>query len=332
MRIVQTTGALKGWKAGEASIEEMAGKLRDAGYRGVDISFTGAMQKKDAVSRSLSLPDWRDRMKETREKLLKMDMPAVQSHAPFFNMLSPDLEGLDERMEMVNRSVEASGILGIPWVVMHPGTDYGDNRFRVNLKKNIEFFKPVLETAAFFHTGIAIENLFDTFHYPQGVAGSSEKTDRRGNHRLIPMRRFGANPEELMELADALSGEFPNVGICWDFGHANEAGLDHVKALKLLGRRIKVLHINDNLTVYDDHMTPFCGSVPWEQVFVCLKQIGYEGNFTYENIKFYSRLPEGLLDAALRYGREVAEYLVGVYEMAEREQQETSLSDSFLQE
>ena len=114
MRIVQTTGALKGWKAGEASIEEMAGKLRDAGYRGVDISFTGAMQKKDAVSRSLSLPDWRDRMKETREKLLKMDMPAVQSHAPFFNMLSPDLEGLDERMEMVNRSVEASGILGIP--------------------------------------------------------------------------------------------------------------------------------------------------------------------------------------------------------------------------
>lgn len=79
-------------------------------------------------------------------------------------------------------------------------------------------------------------------------------------------------------------------------------------------------------------MTPFAGSVPWEQVFVCLKQIGYEGNFTYENIKFYSRLPEGLLDAALRYGREVAEYLVGVYEMAEREQQETSLSDSFLQE
>ena len=45
-----------------------------------------------------------------------------------------------------------------------------------------------------------------------------------------------------------------------------------------------------------------------------LRKIGYDGCFTYENMKFFSRLPEELVEAALSYSLKVAEYLVSLYE------------------
>ena len=182
------------------------------------------------------------------------------------------------------------------------------------MKKNIEFYKPLLEIAEEYHTGIVIENLFDTYHYPLGVSGSSEKSDRRANNHMIAQRRFGTNPEELLELVDELSTDFNNVGICWDFGHANEAGLNQTECLQLLGKRIKALHVNDNFAVFDEHLTPFCGSIRWEEIMPQLRKIGYDGCFTYENMKFFSRLPEELVEAALSYSLKVAEYLVSLYE------------------
>ena len=77
-------------------------------------------------------------------------------------------------------------------------------------------------------------------------------------------------------------------------------------------KRIKSLHVNDNTAVFDDHLTPFCGSVIWEEIMPCLSRIGYEGSFTYENTKFINKLPEPLVDTALKYSLEVAEYLVGL--------------------
>ena len=310
MRIAQTTSACRRLAGGEPSPIEIAEKLALIGYTAVDFSFTDAA-KSNSVS-PLRQKDWKDWCRNARQQLQDMGMPGVQSHAPIFNFLSREVEQMDEKMEMTRRAVAASGLLGIPWVVIHPGTDYENNRCSVNLVKNREFFRPLLELAAQYQTGIAIENLFDTYHHPVGVSGSSETQNRRADHHLICQRRFGSYPEELLELADWLAEEYPNVGICWDFGHANEAGLDQVNALEMLGKRVKAIHVNDNTAVFDDHLTPFCGSVKWEEIMPCLQQIGYEGAFVYENTKFLARLPKELMEAALRYSLEVAIYLTGL--------------------
>lgn len=310
MKIAQTTSACSKYYGGYHALPQIAKRYAEIGYTGVDLSFTD-ITKENSLS-PLKESDWQDWAVKTGEAIQETGIRAVQSHTPIFNAFSSDIPGLEEKTELMKRAIAASGIIGIPWVVVHPNTDYCDNRYRVNLTKNQEFFKPLLEVAAKYNCGIAIENLFDTYHSPLGVKGSSEKSDRRVDHHLISQRRFGSNPEELLELTDALSMDFPNVGICWDFGHANEAGLGQVKSLEWLGHRVKALHVNDNQAVFDDHLTPFCGSIPWEEIMPCLNKIGYEGSFTYENIKFINRLPEPLVDAALDYSLKVARYLINL--------------------
>ncbi len=312
MRIAQTTAACRHLYTGRDGSLDIAARYAALGYTAVDFSFMDAA-KRDSVC-SLRQENWQNWAERAKEKLDIKHIFAVQSHAPIFNPLSMEGAGDEEKTEMTKRSLAASGIMGIPWVVIHPGTDYLDNRFSRNLEKNKEFFKPLLEFAEKYQTGIAIENMFDTYHHPYGVKGSGETENRRVDHHLISQRRFGTNPEELLELVEKLSVDFPNVGICWDFGHANEAGINQAECLKNLGKRIKAIHVNDNMAVFDEHMIPFSGSVPWEEVMICLQQIGYEGDFVYENTKFFNRLPESLINAALRYSLEVARYLIGLCE------------------
>lgn len=312
MIIAQTTMSAKKLFGGKGDLADIAERYARIGYTGVDLSFHESADRTD-LTNPLVRNDWQNWAAMSKERLAEINILPVQSHSPIFNAFSKDISNLDGKLEMMKKSIRISGLLGVPWVVVHPNTDYSNNRPSVNMQKNLEFYKPLLKIAEEYQTGIVIENLFDTYHYPVGVSGSSEKSDRRANNHLIAQRRFGTNPEELMELADRLSKDFGNVGICWDFGHANEAGLNQAECLKLLGKRIKALHVNDNSAVFDEHLTPFCGSVPWEELMPVLREIGYEGCFTYENMKFFSRLPEELVDAALSYSLKVAEYLVDLY-------------------
>lgn len=312
MIIAQTTMSAKKLFGGKGDLADIAERYARIGYTGVDLSFHESADRTD-LTNPLVRNDWQNWAAMSKERLAEINILPVQSHSPIFNAFSKDISNLDGKLEMMKKSIRISGLLGVPWVVVHPNTDYSNNRPSVNMQKNLEFYKPLLKIAEEYQTGIVIENLFDTYHYPAGVSGSSEKSDRRANNHLIAQRRFGTNPEELMELADKLSKDFGNVGICWDFGHANEAGLNQAECLKLLGKRIKALHVNDNSAVFDEHLTPFCGSIPWEELMQVLRAIGYEGCFTYENMKFFSRLPEELVDAALSYSLKVAEYLVDLY-------------------
>lgn len=312
MIIAQTTMSAKTLFGGKGDLADIAERYARIGYTGVDLSFHESADRTD-LTNPLVRNDWQNWAAMSKERLAEINILPVQSHSPIFNAFSKDISNLDGKLEMMKKSIRISGLLGVPWVVVHPNTDYSNNRPSVNMQKNLEFYKPLLKIAEEYQTGIVIENLFDTYHYPVGVSGSSEKSDRRANNHLIAQRRFGTNPEELMELADRLSKDFGNVGICWDFGHANEAGLNQAECLKLLGKRIKALHVNDNSAVFDEHLTPFCGSIPWEELMQVLRAIGYEGCFTYENMKFFSRLPEELVDAALSYSLKVAEYLVDLY-------------------
>lgn len=312
MIIAQTTMSAKTLFGGKGDLADIAERYARIGYTGVDLSFHESADRTD-LTNPLVRNDWQNWAAMSKERLAEINILPVQSHSPIFNAFSKDISNLDGKLEMMKKSIRISGLLGVPWVVVHPNTDYSNNRPSVNMQKNLEFYKPLLKIAEEYQTGIVIENLFDTYHYPVGVSGSSEKSDRRANNHLIAQRRFGTNPEELMELVDKLSKDFGNVGICWDFGHANEAGLNQAECLKLLGKRIKALHVNDNSAVFDEHLTPFCGSIPWEELMQVLRAIGYEGCFTYENMKFFSRLPEELVDAALSYSLKVAEYLVDLY-------------------
>lgn len=93
--------------------------------------------------------------------------------------------------------------------------------------------------------------------------------------------------------------DHPNVGLCWDSGHAHCYNRDY-DLLKMYGHRLMATHLNDNFGVsspdgaiskYDDlHLLPFDGTLSWD---TAAAQLGsYNGPLTFElSVKNYNMPP-----------------------------------------
>lgn len=145
---------------------------------------------------------------------------------------------------------------------------------------------------------IAIENLFD----------------ENDLQKRVRVPRYLADPEDLIDLVDSLHASYDNVGIVWDFGHANLMNWNQPECLEMIGKRLIATHVQDNYGVVDDHLLPYLGNVEWEPIMKTLKKIGYEGAFAYETHKMTDRLPDPMVDAMLRYAFELGNYLLSLAE------------------
>ncbi len=114
---------------------------------------------------------------------------------------------------------------------------------------------------------------------------------------------------ELASLIDDFGS--PRVGACWDFGHANRVYADQTEAIRIIGKRLKATHVNDNVGDTDLHLLPFLGTIPWAKILPILTEIGYEGDFTYE-ITLNRNMPEELKLDAAKFAFEVGNYLLSL--------------------
>lgn len=275
--------------------EQMIPRLARAGFDGLDFNFCDMTKRIDWMDeRAVAelLRPWQ-RAAETAK------MTWVQSHGPMFKMFGQTPQDQQVRALCVP-AIRASGLLGVPWMVLHPDVFAGPFdkvHYRAILEANVVFFRSLLPECEKAKVGIAIENIFD---------GAGKHGERN-----CP-RFYGAVPEELCELIDEL--DHPLIGACWDSGHARLMGLDPAQCLPILGHRLKALHVQENDGRDDDHMLPFVNGrngVDWAAFTEGLRAAGYQGALTYENHNAYAAVPDALFDAALRYGAQIAEYLVG---------------------
>ena len=124
----------------------------------------------------------------------------------------------------------------------------------------VAYLAPYIELAKKQGIGIAVENMVDY-----------------GGRR----RRYcGGDPEELIELVDFIND--PAVGMCIDIGHAHNSGVYAPDFIRMAGKRLKATHVDDNLGDKDTHLPPFMGTVDWHGVMKALREIGYEGDFSFE--------------------------------------------------
>ena len=49
---------------------------------------------------------------------------------------------------------------------------------------------------------------------------------------------------------------------------------------------LKALHVQDNDYIADRHIIPYTGDLNWEAIMTSLKNAGYEGDLTFEIIKY----------------------------------------------
>jgi sugar phosphate isomerase/epimerase len=89
---------------------------------------------------------------------------------------------------------------------------------------------------------------------------------------------------------------------CLDIGHAPLVGVDPCELIRALGRdRLKALHVHDVDGINDLHTLPYLSKINWDSVCAALKEIGYEGDLTFEAGNFVTPLPTELSAAAAKF-------------------------------
>lgn len=196
--------------------------------------------------------------------------------------------------ELQRRVFQCCDILGAHTCVLHPETDNSRiDYLKASLKGNLEYFTQVLEETQTSGIKIAIENMCD--------------------YGIAPKRKYGAYPEELLELVTAFGD--PRIGICWDFEHADIMQQDQRESLLLLGDYLYATHVSDTYSKTDNtlmHVLPMTGTVDWKQVADVLKEINYQGDFCFEVHNFINRIPDEAVPTALKLAFEIGEYLVNL--------------------
>lgn len=168
----------------------------------------------------------------------------------------------------------ATAALGAPYCVMHTvstihmGADADPALMR---RINDEMFLGVLPFAREYGIKIATE----TF----------------GDATGLGVCDFFGNLDELIAGYDRICAKEPSLAphfcVCMDTGHTNKAvrfpGQPTVgEAIRRLGSRLQVLHLNDNDGLTDQHKIPMTGTVDWRDTLSALDEIGYAGNYNME--------------------------------------------------
>lgn len=96
--------------------------------------------------------------------------------------------------------------------------------------------------------------------------------------------------------------------MCADTGHSNKAtrfngNPSPADVIRMMGNKTKVLHLNDNDTLTDQHKIPLTGCIDWKDVFDALDEIGYNGVYNMEL---------NLLHFGNEFAKQTAEFAVKV--------------------
>ena len=192
--------------------------------------------------------------------------------------------------EKLIRAVDGAKLLGVDYAVLHPvtmtlpGTAY--NR-RDQHDFVVRDLSPTVERAAKVGLKVVIENMRVTPHF-------------------VESHRYCQTPDELCDVADALG-----IDVCWDFGHANISGIRQSEALAYVGKRLKVLHVNDNVAFEDDHILPFMGTVDWRDAMHGLALAEFDGlmNFEIATQRLPAAVRESFAEYILKAAKELMSYI-----------------------
>ena len=259
-----------------------------------------AFQKKagfDAINIGLEKIDYlKDGwQKNVEEAILDAEREGISfeiCHLPFIQAGAPlSGEAYDIFCKKMKGSIEAAKMIGAKYAVMHP------NAATVQTKcfNRKEQFDSVIAHLAPF------------VEYAERIGVNTVVENMRVIPTFVASHRYSQTPEEICEVADALG-----VGICWDFGHANISGICQSEGLAYVGKRLRVIHINDNFGINDDHVPPFIGNINWKDAMHGLALTEFDGLLNFEIST--GKLPAEARESHARYLLDVAKVLLSYIE------------------
>ncbi len=233
-------------------------KLKEFGFECVDFPLvnteTPYYQESAEVAEGMLLKE--------KELASQAGIEIFQVHGPWrYPPRDETSEDRAERMEKMKKSIYYTALLGCKNWVVHPVMPFGmqdkeTGKEEETRQMNLAFMRELLVTAKEYDVTICLENL--------------------------PFRQFSlATPADILGVVKEIDDD--HFKMCLDTGHTSVfEGLTPGNAARECGDAIRVLHVHDNDGSRDLHWLPFVGKTDWKDFCGALREIGFEGAFSYE--------------------------------------------------
>jgi len=296
--LISTQTDMFGYKFGEHDAIKILAKI---GYDALDYSMFHMMVQNNPTNKE----DYREYAKSLRKTADENNIIFNQSHAPFPSYVQfPNKDqiagGYNEIIVYyIVRAMEITSILGGKIIIVHPITLLNKS-YEEQKEFNINFFNNLLPYCKKFNVKIALENMWGW-----------DDTEKKVKPAVC------STAFEFVDYLDSLDKNY--FVACLDIGHSemlrNDSSLT-VELINALGHdRLKSLHIHDNDKISDIHTLPFMQKINWDEVMKALKNINYDGDFTFEADSYIAKFPTELLMSASALMLDVGRYFVKKYNL-----------------
>ena len=301
---VQTKGILP-----EMDIDKGFRLISEAGFSRVDINIDTFLKNNDLYAGKVnkffdaSVEELYAYFGQYTQAMNKYGIKPSQMHAPYPVWVWGRNEQNDYMQgNVIPKSILIAEVLGVPWVVIHPFKmqyQYDIAYDKEQEKKdNIEYFRMLIPILKQCGVGVCFENLYEGMgqRLTEGVC---------------------ADPYDAVWYIDTLNdiaGE-ELFGFCLDAGHLQLVKRDPYEFIKIMGSRLKVLHLHENDAVGDLHQMPYTfGSSQyegqrWDRLYKGLKEIKFSGTLSFETFPCVNSFPTGMTKPVLKAIYGIGEYM-----------------------
>ena len=275
--------------------------MHDNGVEGIQFGMGAYMMSRKVISQKLpsvmdgTMDEIMEFVRPYKEAAEKHNVQFSQVHAPFPSYV-PGEEEINARMQQVLiKTIEMTARLGCKQLVVHP--PHVESVYeRITLEDEerwiMDQYVPLIPHLKKHGVMCMLENLFN-----RGVEGQRYACDCSD----FPMAAKWV--DQLNEMA----GE-EVFGFCFDVGHCFLARQSVYRAVRIMGHRLKCLHMQDNAGHIDMHVAPYTGYIDWDGFLQALKEVNYRGDLNFEAGNAISRYPKEMSDICVRLLSRTGEY------------------------
>jgi len=201
---------------------------------------------------------------------------------PECDISEPDDAPRSAAIRAIEEDIDSTARLGADILIVHGSGPTDGDRLPQRGPVLEESLRHLLSLAASRGVSVALENL------PPGY--------------------FGGEVDRLIEMMRRVHA--PNLGICFDTGHAN---LRRAVAREMTAMRdfIITFHLHDNRGELDEHTLPFDGTIPWDEFGRVLQTRDFQRALIVESDGIYHHFADPSSDAFAQWERRFLDLMNG---------------------
>lgn len=279
-------------------------RLKDVGFEAIDYNIDHVINpakylkgEDEAPLTKLTREEFIEHYRPMKEAAEEQGIVFSQMHAPFPLYFDGRPDFNDFLFEVVSNIIAVCDFVNCRALVVHPyvsGSGNKEHEFEVNFA----LYRRLIPVAKQYSVKICLENIPRWLPNGHIISGCC------------------CDPDEACYYIDSLNEEAGEdiFGFCFDVGHANITARDIKNDIKILGKRVTILHIHDNNTTNDQHFIPYTcflngkQATDWDGFLAGLRESGYEGTLSFETYSGLNKFPEPLRDDVLRLICSIGKY------------------------